>query len=67
MRGKAIRLKDKTYEEVATLAEVTGFQQTSLLEMAWAEFKKTTKYAHLMLFGCNENNSNGGSGNGKCV
>ena len=52
--GHQTRLKDKTYEELAQLAEVTQFPMSQLLAWAWEEFKNSKRYATLMLFANND-------------
>lgn len=54
MKSKQIRVKESTHEEIIKLAEITGLQFATIVELAWQEFKKSTRYAQLMLFANND-------------
>lgn len=54
MKSKQIRVKESTYEEIMTMATLMGFAGATVVELAWREFKKTKKYAQLMLFANND-------------
>ena len=54
MKSKQIRVKERTHEEIIKLAEITGHQFSTIVELAWQEFKKSNLYAQLMLFGDND-------------
>lgn len=54
VKTKQIRVKERTHEEIIKLAEITGHQFSTIVELAWQEFKKSNLYAQLMLFGDND-------------
>lgn len=54
MKSKQIRVKERTYEEIMTMATLMGFTGATVVELAWQEFKKSTRYAQLMLFANND-------------
>lgn len=54
VKSKQIRVKESTHEEIIKLAEITGLQFATIVELAWQQFKKSTRYAQLMLFANND-------------
>lgn len=52
----SVRLSEKLHTEIAEVQQVTGVPQARLFEMAWETFKKSKKYAQIVLFTGNEDN-----------
>lgn len=50
----SVRLSERLHTEIADVQKATGVPQARLFEMAWETFKKSKKYAQIVLFTGNE-------------
>lgn len=58
MKSKSVRIKETTHEEILEFSALTDCTVANIIKVAWAEFKKSPKYARMVLFCDNKSGGN---------